>query len=100
VGAGEHRSDGPAGAANNQALPWSKSRDAERELAAAGVKQTPRVVLADAGYCHHDQMDRIAGRGTTVLIPPDSGRREGNRPGWDSGLIGATLPAAGGLTPP
>jgi hypothetical protein len=46
---------------------------AERELAAAGVRDRPEVVLADAGYWHQDQMDHIAGRGTKVLIPPDAG---------------------------
>jgi transposase len=58
---------------------------AEHELRAAGVTDRPEVVLADAGYWHHDQMDQIAGRGTTVLIPPDAGKRKGARPGWDGG---------------
>jgi Transposase DDE domain len=58
---------------------------AERELTAVGVTQAPRVVVADAGYWHHDQMDQLAGRGMTVLIPPDAGKRKGARPGWDGG---------------
>jgi hypothetical protein len=58
---------------------------AERELAAAGVTEKPRVVVADAGYWHHDQMDNLAGRGVTVLVPPDAGKRKGARPGWDGG---------------
>jgi transposase len=58
---------------------------AERELTAAGVNETPQVVVADAGYWHHDQMDNLAGRGLTVLIPPDAGKRRGARPGWDGG---------------
>ncbi len=58
---------------------------AERELQVAGVRERPEVVLADAGYWHHDQMDQIAGRGTKVLIPPDAGKRKGARPGWDGG---------------
>jgi len=58
---------------------------AERELTAAGVNETPQVVVADAGYWHHDQMDNLAGRGVTVLIPPDAGKRRGARPGWDGG---------------
>jgi transposase len=58
---------------------------AERELAAAGVTETLDVVVADAGYWHHDQMDAIAGRGIRVLIPPDAGKRKGARPGWDGG---------------
>jgi hypothetical protein len=58
---------------------------AERELQAAGVTETPTVVLADAGYWHHDQMDEVVSRGTTVLIPPDAGKRKGARPGWHGG---------------
>jgi len=58
---------------------------AERELAAAGVTDTPHAVLADAGYWHHEQMDAIAAGGTKVLIPPDAGKRKGARPGWDGG---------------
>ena len=58
---------------------------AERELEAAGIRKRPEVVLADAGYWHHDQMDEIAARGIKVLIPPDAGKRKGARPGWDGG---------------
>ena len=58
---------------------------AERELAGAGVAEAPTVVVADAGYWHHDQMDAVAGRGIQVLIPPDAGKRKGARPGWDGG---------------
>ena len=58
---------------------------AVRELADAGVTGTPTVVVADAGYWHHDQMDAIVSRGTQVLIPPDAGKRKGTRPGWDGG---------------
>ena len=58
---------------------------AERELAGAGIAEAPAVVVADAGYWHHDQMDALAGRGMQVLIPPDAGKRKGARPGWDGG---------------
>jgi transposase len=58
---------------------------AERELAAAGIAEAPAVVVADAGYWHHDQMDQLAGRGIQVLIPPDAGKRRGARPGWHGG---------------
>ena len=58
----------------------------ETELAAAGVAESPGVVLADAGYWHQGQMERIVSRGTVVLIPPDAGKRKGARPGWDGGL--------------
>jgi hypothetical protein len=44
------------------------------------------VLLADAGYWHHEQMQRIVDQGIQVLIPPDAKRREGTRPGWDGGL--------------
>jgi Transposase DDE domain len=30
-------------------------------------------------------MDDLAGRGITVLVPPDAGKRKGARPGWDGG---------------
>jgi hypothetical protein len=49
------------------------------------VTDAPEVVLADAGYWHHDQIDAIAGRGIQVLIPPDAGKRRGARPGWEGG---------------
>jgi transposase len=58
---------------------------AERELVGAGIAEAPAVVVADAGYWHHDQMDALAGRGIQVLIPPDAGKRKGARPGWDGG---------------
>jgi transposase len=59
---------------------------AQRELRAAGVTDTPGVVLADAGYWHQQQMERIVDRGIAVLIPPDASKRRGARPGWDGGL--------------
>jgi hypothetical protein len=59
---------------------------AHSALRAAGVTDTPDVVLADAGYWHQDQMERIVAGGTQVLIPPDSSRRKGTRPGWEDGL--------------
>jgi transposase len=58
----------------------------EAELEAAGVTDTPDVVLADSGYWHQKQMEEIVSRGTQVLIPPDARKREGPRPGWDGGL--------------
>ena len=44
------------------------------------------MVIADAGYWHKRQMENVVCRGIQVLIPPDSGLREGARPGWDGGL--------------
>jgi transposase len=60
---------------------------AERELERAGAK-SPGVVIADAGYWHQRQMENVVCRGIQVLIPPDSGLRQGARPGWDGGLYG------------
>jgi hypothetical protein len=58
---------------------------AQRELVGAGVTEAPEVVVADAGYWHFQQMDELAAQGITVLIPPDSTKRKGARPGWDGG---------------
>ncbi len=59
---------------------------AETELRAVGVAERPGVVVADSGYWHQDQMERIVSRGIAVLIPPDAGKRAGTRPGWDGGI--------------
>jgi Transposase DDE domain len=59
---------------------------AETELTNAGVTDTPEVLLADAGYWHTEQMQRIAARGIPVLIPPDAHKRNGVRPGWTGGM--------------
>ena len=61
----------------------SAARDELRQI---GVEQPPGVVLADAGYWHQVQMERLLGDGLTVLIPPDAKKRAGARPGWDGGL--------------
>jgi hypothetical protein len=48
---------------------------AEHELAAAGITDTPAIVLADAGYWHQVQMEQLTGRGTvaaTASIRGDS----------------------------
>jgi transposase len=59
---------------------------AEAELKQAGVADSPGVVVADAGYWHQDQIENIVNRGTQVLVPPDSIKRKGARPGWRGGL--------------
>jgi transposase len=59
---------------------------APAELANVGITTVPQVVLADAGYWPHVQMDAIVAAGMQVLIPPDAGKRKGTRPGWDGGL--------------
>jgi Transposase DDE domain/Transposase domain (DUF772) len=56
------------------------------ELRHAGVTDKPSAVVADAQYWNEQHMDDlIAGRGIPVLIPPDGGKREGERPGWTGG---------------
>jgi transposase len=53
------------------------------ELEAAGVSEKPTVALADAQYWNEQHMDHVTGEhGIQVLIPPDSGKRQGERPGW------------------
>jgi transposase len=61
-------------------------RAAERELQAIGVSDRPGMVVADAGYWNQRQMEKVIERGIQVIIPPDSNRRQGERPGWNSGL--------------
>src|SRR5512133_746036 len=43
---------------------------ARSELARAGVDESPEVVLADAGYWHQLQIERVAGEGMAALVPP------------------------------
>jgi Transposase DDE domain len=59
---------------------------AQRELEAAGVTEAPGVLLADAGYWHQQQMERIVDRGIPVLVRPDASKRKRARPGWSGGL--------------
>ena len=57
-----------------------------RELDQASVSQPPPVALADAGYWNEQSMDDVTSEhGISVLIPPDSSRRAGERPGWTGG---------------
>jgi transposase len=58
---------------------------AQTELEKAGVADAPEVVVADAGYWHQSQMENVVNRGIQVIVPPDAGKRKGNRPGWDGG---------------
>jgi hypothetical protein len=57
-----------------------------RELSEQGVTERPEVVLADAGYWHHPQMQTISEQGIEVLVPPDGNMREGKRRGWEDGV--------------
>src|SRR3954463_12533934 len=59
---------------------------ARAELERAGVEELPAVVLADAGYWHQVQMERLVAEGMAVLVPPDAKKRGGARPGWDGAL--------------
>jgi hypothetical protein len=77
---------------------------AQAELAAIGIRDTPTVLLADAGYGQQAQMESIINRGIQVLIAPDAGNRKGTRPGWDGGLYSScaaswTPTTAAGSTP-
>jgi transposase len=57
-----------------------------RELEAAGIEGRPELVLADAGYWHQRQMEKVISDGMQVLIPPDAANRRGARPGWEGGF--------------
>jgi transposase len=56
------------------------------ELEAAGVAETPGVVLADAGYWKNDAIDAIVAHGIQTLVAPDADRRKEPRPGRRGGL--------------
>jgi Transposase DDE domain/Transposase domain (DUF772) len=58
---------------------------ARRELERAKVSVRPEVAIADAGFWNEQQMDKLAADGIAVLIPPESGKRKGQRPGWSGG---------------
>jgi transposase len=47
---------------------------AERELQARGIKEKPRVVLADAGYWSNGHMDVLRERGMIPIVAPDTTR--------------------------
>jgi hypothetical protein len=64
-------------------------RAAQRELRGVELGD-PDVVLADAGYWHQRQIETVANDGIQVLVSPDSGLRQGPRPGWRGGLYVAT----------
>ncbi len=58
---------------------------AEDELAAAGTKLEPGIVLADAGYWQNDGIDRLRAKGMTPLVAPDADSRKEPRPGRRGG---------------
>jgi transposase len=47
---------------------------AEQELGAAGVKEQPGVVLADAGYWSNGHIDSLRERGMIPIVAPDTTR--------------------------
>jgi hypothetical protein len=56
------------------------------ELERAGGTEKPTVAVADAQYWNEQHMDDVtAEHGIQVLIPPDSGKRQGERPGRTGG---------------
>jgi transposase len=58
----------------------------KRELEAIGVTETPEVAVADSGYWNEEQMDHVvANEHVQVLIPPDAGKRDTPRRGWNGG---------------
>jgi hypothetical protein len=59
--------------------------ESETELARAG--SAPRRGCSRTPlYWYHVQMEAIVSRGTVVLIPPDAGKRKGERLGWQGGV--------------
>jgi transposase len=69
---------------------WSQLRPmletAMDELRLVGVTDKPEVVVADAQYWNEQHIDHVvAEHGIPVLIPPDGGKRQGERPGWTGG---------------
>jgi transposase len=60
-----------------------------RNITEQGVTESPKVLLADAGYWHHPQMQAISETGVEVLAPPDGNMREGKRRGWEDGVYQA-----------
>jgi hypothetical protein len=63
---------------------------ARAELARARLEPPLQAVLADAGYWHQAQLERLLAGGLTVLIPPDAKKRAGTGPGWDGGAYAFT----------
>jgi hypothetical protein len=57
-----------------------------RELQSAGISELPGAVIADSGYWHTEQIQRLNGDGIPVLIRPESGLRTTPRPGWRGGI--------------
>src|ERR687897_1270902 len=63
---------------------------ARAELEAAGLKDTPGVVLADAGYWKNDAIEALVSQGIQTLVAPDADKRKEPRPGRRGGLYDFT----------
>ncbi len=57
----------------------------KQELEKVGITETPGVAVADSGYWNEEQIDNVVSDGIEVLIPPDAGKRDTPRRGWDGG---------------
>jgi Transposase DDE domain len=62
--------------ANERSRLEPMAKAAEAELAKAGIDETPKLALADAGYWNSPQIDKLEARGTKVLCPPDADSRK------------------------
>lgn len=62
---------------------------AVRELEQTSVSERPQTILADAGYWHTKQIEKLRGDGFEVLVPPDSTLSKDARPGWEGGIYDA-----------
>jgi hypothetical protein len=65
-----------------------------RHLERHGVRETPNVLLGDAGYWHTRQIQSITARGIEVLIPPDGHDARGQTPGLGARLLREDAPQA------
>ncbi len=61
-----------------------------QELEKVGITETPGVTVADSGYWNEEQIDNVVSDGIQVLIPPDAGKRDTPRRGWDGGRYAFT----------
>ena len=59
-------------------------------LKAAGIRDKPGVVLADAGYWKNEAIEGLVAQGIQTLVAPDADRRKEPRPGRRGGLYDFT----------
>jgi hypothetical protein len=59
------------------------------------VAVTPGVAVGRQRLLDEEQMDNVvANEHVQVLIPPDAGKRDTPRPGWDGGAVHIDAPGA------